>query len=199
MINLTDKLVNSSRGIVKDFTWDSVTVFVESIKPIVTVRKYLFTVNDINLVASRKQIPLKLAYAFTVHKAHGMTLEHLEVEFRNMNFPGQLGVAIERAVYVEGFRVLNYGKCHLRKQPVCIDQFYSSESKSVLPGKRCCKKDVSNTSSINIPRGCELTYNSSNSGPFDDEGDEEIMQIITNTSDAYVLLGEMTELPTDLE
>lgn len=166
MVNLTDNLVNGSRGIVKDFTKDSVTVFFESIKSTVTVRKHLFTVYDINLkreVASRKQIPLKLAYAFTVHKAQGMTLEHLEVDCRNMNFPGQLGVAIGRAVSVEGLRVLNYGKCHLRKQPVCIDQFYSSESESVLPGKNC-KKEISNIS-----------------------------------SDANVQLGEMTELPTDLE
>lgn len=202
MVNLTDNLVNGSRGIVKDFTKDSVTVFFESIKSTVTVRKHLFTVYDINLkreVASRKQIPLKLAYAFTVHKAQGMTLEHLEVDCRNMNFPGQLGVAIGRAVSVEGLRVLNYGKCHLRKQPVCIDQFYSSESESVLPGKNCCKKEISNISSINIPRECELTYDSSDSDPFDDEGDEEIMKIITNTSDADVQLGEMTELPTDLE
>lgn len=170
MVNLTDNLVNGSRGIVKDFTKDSVTVFFESIKSTVTVRKHLFTVYDINLkreVASRKQIPLKLAYAFTVHKAQGMTLEHLEVDCRNMNFPGQLGVAIGRAVSVEGLRVLNYGKCHLRKQPVCIDQFYSSESESVLPGKNC-KKEISNISSINIPRECELTYDSSDSNPFDE-------------------------------
>lgn len=50
MINLIDKLVNSSRGIVKDFMKDFVMVFVEFIKFIVIVRKYLFIVNDINLV-----------------------------------------------------------------------------------------------------------------------------------------------------
>lgn len=101
-----------------------------------------------------ENIPLKLAYAFTVHKAHGMTLDHLEVDCRNINFSGQLGEAIERAVSVEGLRVLNYGKSHLRKQPVCIDQFYSSESESILPGEKCCRKEVSDISSINIPRGC---------------------------------------------
>lgn len=121
MVNLTDNLVNGSRGIVKDFTKDSVTVFFESIKSTVTVRKHLFTVYDINLkreVASRKQIPLKLAYAFTVHKAQGMTLEHLEVDCRNMNFPGQLGVAIGRAVSVEGLRVLNFTKTTSLYRPI---------------------------------------------------------------------------------
>lgn len=63
--------------------------------------------------ASRKEIPRKLAYASTVHTAQGMTLEHHEVDCRNMNFRIRLRVAIGRAVPVDGLRVLNYGKCHL--------------------------------------------------------------------------------------
>ena len=70
MVNLTDILVNGSRGIAKEFTRETVTVLFESVAATVTLQKHLFTVYDVNLkrnVASRKQIPLKPAYAFTVH------------------------------------------------------------------------------------------------------------------------------------
>ena len=145
MVNLTDKLVNGSRGIVKEFTRETVTVVFESVAATVTLQKHLFTVYDVNLkrnVASRKQIPLKSAYAFTVHKAQGMTLEHVEVDCRNMNFPGQLGVAVGRTMTADGLRVFNYGKCYMRNQPECIDNFILSESRPLLPHVGCCRQDV---------------------------------------------------------
>jgi hypothetical protein len=58
-------------------------------------------------VATRLQIPLKLGYAFTVHKAQGLTLDCVEVDCRNINFPGQLGVAVGRAMKTDGLRVIN--------------------------------------------------------------------------------------------
>lgn len=55
-------------------------------------------------------------------------------------------------------------------------RFYSSKSKSVFAGKKCCRKEIPDIPSINNQKGIELDYDSSDSNPFDDEIDEEIMQ-----------------------
>ena len=100
-VNLNNHLVNGSRGVVKELKADSVSVYFERLHTTVEMKRHLFTICDINVkrdVATRLQIPLKLGYTFTVHKAQGLTLDCVEVDCRNMNFPGQLGVAVGRAM-----------------------------------------------------------------------------------------------------
>jgi len=50
-------------------------------------------------------VPLSLAYALTVHKAQGLTLESVIVDCRNIRQPGQLGVAVGRAKTREGLQL----------------------------------------------------------------------------------------------
>jgi hypothetical protein len=58
-----------------------------------------------------------------VHKAQGLTLDCVEVDFRNMNCPGQIGVAVGRAVKTDGLRVINFDKCYMNKQPELLEDF----------------------------------------------------------------------------
>lgn len=51
-----------------------------------------------NNLASCTQIHLILAFALTVHCALGKTLHHIAVDCYSFSDPGQIGVAIERAV-----------------------------------------------------------------------------------------------------
>ena len=44
------------------------------------------------IVATKKQLPLKLAWAITAHKSQGMTLPHVEVRCGNEFTGGQLSV-----------------------------------------------------------------------------------------------------------
>jgi len=55
-----------------------------------------------------EQYPVKLAYAITVHKSQGMSLDYLEVDFRNIFMPGQAYVALSRAKTYEGLIVRNW-------------------------------------------------------------------------------------------
>lgn len=51
------------------------------------------------------QVPLKLAWALSIHKAQGMTLPHVQVALRAAFQPGQVYVALSRAVDKNGLRI----------------------------------------------------------------------------------------------
>jgi hypothetical protein len=51
---------------------------------------------------TRLQVPLRHAWAQSVHKAQGMSIDHLEVDLSNAFEPGQAYVAL-RWVYLIGF------------------------------------------------------------------------------------------------
>lgn len=65
-------------------------------------------VNKTPYLQATKQYPLKLAYAFTIHKAQGQTYEKVALDLNSHIFaPGQLYVALSRAKTMEGLYLTN--------------------------------------------------------------------------------------------
>lgn len=61
---------------------------------------------DKSVVGAFKQLPLRLAWAMTVHKAQGLTIDKLYIDFsRGMFAHGQAYVALSRARTLEGLRL----------------------------------------------------------------------------------------------
>jgi len=72
------------------------------------------------------QVPLKLAYAVTIHKSQGMTLDCAVMTIDNTLFEhGQAYVALSRIKCLEGLQLLRFDPTVIRAHPRVID-FYKS-------------------------------------------------------------------------
>ncbi|GME57678.1 ATPase AAA+ type core [Neofusicoccum parvum] len=81
--------------------------------------------------ASRSQVPLILAWALSIHKAQGQTLERVKVDLGRVFEKGQAYVALSRATSMAGLQVMNFDP----KKVVAHDKvrsFYAGLSKVQL-------------------------------------------------------------------
>jgi ATP-dependent DNA helicase PIF1 len=68
-------------------------------------------------LASISQIPLRLAWAMTVHKSQGMSLDAAFVDLRSAFVPGQGYVALSRVRTLKGLYLVGYNQAALRVHP----------------------------------------------------------------------------------
>ena len=98
---------NGSRGVVTDDGLDdpnSVFVQLEDTEQVVEVTRHTWeqTGSHGRKVAEYTQFPMRLGWAITIHKSQGMSLDRVNVNLENIFAPGQLYVALSRAVSLEG-------------------------------------------------------------------------------------------------
>ena len=75
--------------------------------------------------ASRMQVPLILAWALSIHKAQGQTLESVKVDLGRTFEKGQAYVALSRATSKEGLQVLRFDPSKVMAHPK-VRAFYDS-------------------------------------------------------------------------
>jgi ATP-dependent exoDNAse (exonuclease V) alpha subunit len=132
-VDTENGLVNGSVGVVESLHSDTVEVrFTTGEVHVIEPQKWeVKQIEDDGLggmapkvVATRKQIPLKLAWALTIHKSQGQTLDRAEINASEAFAEGQVYVALSR---VRNLKSLKLHQFHPRKITVnkkCLD-FYN--------------------------------------------------------------------------
>lgn len=75
--------------------------------------------------ATAKNYPLTLAYALTIHKAQGSTIDRMAVALKGLWEAGQAYVAMSRVRASDGLYVLNWSKESFKADPM-VKQFHRS-------------------------------------------------------------------------
>jgi ATP-dependent DNA helicase PIF1 len=93
-------------------------------------------------LASIAQVPLRLAWAITVHKSQGMTLDSAEVDLSKAFEPGHGYVALSRVKDLEGLRILGYNEMALRVDEAVLQIDEEMKKKSHLLEAETVQKPI---------------------------------------------------------
>lgn len=107
-INIDEGLVNGTRGYIYDLNI-SYVIFND-----INNKKHkinYYRDNNINNNTYIMFMPICLAYALSIHKSQGSTLDAVEIDASSNNFaPGQLYTAISRAKSLKNIKLINFEK-----------------------------------------------------------------------------------------
>ncbi len=117
--------VNGSLGTVVDYKAGWPLVEVDETGERVIVEEFTWKMTNYmdEVLASFRQIPLKLAYGVTIHKSQGLTLTKAVIDCKKIFASGQGYVAISRVRTAEGLYLLNWNKSFIKANQGAID-FY---------------------------------------------------------------------------
>jgi len=134
LVNIPDtNIVNGSRGVVIAFQDDNPVVRFKN-GEVLTISYHGYEVTEYTaskkrLIATIYQIPLKLAYAITVHKSQGMTIDSAIIDLRRVFEYGQAYVALSRVKDVKHLQLLNATVGSFKANPKAL-AFYANVSEN---------------------------------------------------------------------
>lgn len=122
-------VVNGSRGVIVGFEGDDPLVKLISGREVMVERHtWSMDISDEKII-KKIQYPLKLAYAITIHKSQGMTLDCVETDIGDSIFEyGQVYVVLSRVKSLEGLRLKKFSSKKIKIHPK-VKKFYKSLEK----------------------------------------------------------------------
>ncbi|XP_004712039.2 ATP-dependent DNA helicase PIF1 [Echinops telfairi] len=120
-------LVNGARGVVVGFEEGKglpQVRFLCGVTEVIRADRWTVQVTGGQLL-SRKQLPLQLAWAISIHKSQGMSLDCVEISLGRVFASGQAYVALSRARSLQGLRVLDFNPTVVCCDPQVL-RFYAA-------------------------------------------------------------------------
>lgn len=116
-------LINGSRGVVIDFEQDDPIVEFKSVTLRIPKHTWEFKAQDSCFKYNIEQYPLKLAWALTIHKSQGMSLDCVVIDISTVFEEGQAYVALSRAKSLEGLYILNFNPDKIKANKTVMEYF----------------------------------------------------------------------------
>ncbi len=133
--NFEKGYVNGTLGTVSGFNDSGLPVITLLNKKEIVAEPVIWSVEENGkTLAQIKQIPLRLAWAITVHKSQGMTLDAAQVDLSRCFEKGMGYVALSRVRSLEGLRVLAFNDLALKvdEETLTFDQELKKSSMEAL-------------------------------------------------------------------
>jgi ATP-dependent DNA helicase PIF1 len=125
-INIQEGLVNGSRGVIVGFSPEAsapVVRFLSGLTLPIEIAKWTLTKKDENhsIIATRYQYPLSLAWAITIHKSQGMSLDAVYTDLSECFADGMAYVALSRCKTLRGLTVIGLSGKSIRTNKEAIE------------------------------------------------------------------------------
>lgn len=116
--NFSEGYVNGSRGKVVDFKDGSPLVELQRNRRVIKVEKNSWALEEDGKERARvTQFPLRLAWAITIHKSQGMSLDSAEIDLSRAFTPGMGYVALSRVRSLDGIYLKGINNTALAMHP----------------------------------------------------------------------------------
>ena len=120
--NFAEGLVNGSRGVVVDFVNKTPVIKLKTDGREVKADTHTWVLTeDDEPKAQVHQLPLRLAWAITIHKSQGMSLDEAEVDLRKTFSPGMGYVALSRVRSLNGVYLKGLNNMALKMHPLIFE------------------------------------------------------------------------------
>lgn len=125
-INIENRLFNGTRGIITEMNETNVVI-----KDIYNNYHIINYYTDKNNNSKISFLPLKLAYAMSIHKSQGASIDVLEIDLGDDIFiSGQLYTALSRATNINNIRIVNFSKSSFMTNEK-VKNFYMNLQKKI--------------------------------------------------------------------
>ena len=122
-LDLSIGLANGSRGVVTDFIDNLPLVkFLNGEEKIINMHTWDIEDNNKPILRAR-QLPLKVAYAISIHSCQGCTLDLMEVDLSDIFEYGQAYVALSRVKSLEGLSISSINFDNICAHPTALEYY----------------------------------------------------------------------------
>lgn len=122
-LDLECKLANGSRGVVTGFVDDLPRIkFVNGEERVIDYHIWEVEERDVKMMRVI-QIPLKLAWATSIHRSQGCSLDYVEIDLENIFEQGQAYCALSRVKSLEGLSIISLDLDKIRAHPEAVEYY----------------------------------------------------------------------------
>ena len=123
-IDLPSGLANGSRGIVTGFTSAGFPKvrFLNDQEYVIGMESWKMDEHNKKILTAF-QIPLRVAYAISIHKSQGCSLDYTQIDLSNIFEFGQAYVALSRVKSLKGLSIVGINYDYIQADPVAVEYY----------------------------------------------------------------------------